>query len=240
MIFRYSGENMKKIRKNIKFVFAFFLGSIVTSATTAVAVTQILASNVDFTPRDSSWNVDNAQAAINDLYYKVPGVPTGTILPFMGTTAPTGYLICDGSTYNISSHSNLANFIKDQFGSYNYFGGDGSTTFKVPDLRGEFLRGTGTNGHTNQGSGSNVGVHQNGTESANLLFNQGKYFGLTVPYNDSSYRALATNYDSATRTKSASASVPYVTLSSGTDNESLPISYTSRPTNTSVLYIIKY
>ena len=38
--------------------------------------------------------------------------------------------------------------------------GDGVTTFKVPNLLGEFLRGTGTNSYTNQGSGANVGVHQ--------------------------------------------------------------------------------
>ena len=140
---------MEKIRKNIKIIFAFILGSVITSATTAAAVTQMLASDVKFSPRDISWDVSNAEAAINDLYYKTPGIPTGTVLSYMGTTAPKGYLICDGTEYNISNHTNLANFIKDQFGSYNYFGGDGTTTFKVPDLRGEFLRGSGTNSHSN-------------------------------------------------------------------------------------------
>jgi hypothetical protein len=61
------------------------------------------------------------------------------------------------------SNSNLAEFINTQFGSYNYFGGDGITTFAVPDLRGEFLRCTGTNSHANNGNGSSVGIHQNGT-----------------------------------------------------------------------------
>ena len=227
---------MKKIRKNIKFILVFILGSVVTSATTAAAVTQILASDVNFNPKDTSWNVDNAEAAINDLYYKVPGVPTGTILPFMGNTAPQGYVICDGTEYNISSHSNLAEFIKTQFGSYNYFGGDGETTFKVPDLRGEFLRGSGT-GARNTGSGANVGVHQEPTQHLNLTLNQGKYFGPNVVYGYGQTRAR--NIDKNSEPKTGT-STPYVTLSSGTDGNTQAAFYTSRPTNTSVLYIIKY
>lgn len=81
----------------------------------------------------------------------------------MGTAAPDGYLVCDGTVYNISDYPLLANHFETQFQTKNHFGGDGITTFAVPDLRGEFLRGTGTNSHTNQGSGLNVGMHQDGT-----------------------------------------------------------------------------
>lgn len=89
--------------------------------------------------------------------------PIGTVIAFMGTTAPTNYVACDGTIYNISDYPKLANFFEQQFGTKNNFGGDGTTTFAVPNLNGEFLRGTGTNGHTNQGSGANVGVHQDAT-----------------------------------------------------------------------------
>ena len=227
---------MKKIKDNIKFVFAFIIGSIITSTTTAVAVTSIMASDVNFTPRDSSWNVQNADAAINDLYYKMPGIPTGTVLPFMGTSAPAGYVVCDGTEYQISSHSNLAEFIKIQFGSYNYFGGDGTTTFKVPDLRGEFLRGSGT-GERNTGTGASVGVHQDPTQHLNLTLNQGKYFGPNVIYGYGQTRAR--NVDKKAEAKTGS-STPDVTLSSGTDSNTEAAFYASRPTNTAVLYIIKY
>ena len=43
----------------------------------------------------------------DDLY---DSTPVGTVLSFMGKTAPTGYLICDGTVYNISDYPNLANF----------------------------------------------------------------------------------------------------------------------------------
>lgn len=67
------------------------------------------------------------------------GSPVGTIISYMGKTAPTGYLICDGTVKNVSEYPALAQHIKTQFGSSNYFGGDGTTTFAVPDLRGRFL-----------------------------------------------------------------------------------------------------
>lgn len=89
--------------------------------------------------------------------------PVGTVISIMSNHAPAGYLICDGTTYNIVDYKELANHFFTEFGSTNYFGGDGTTTFAVPDLRGEFLRGTGTNSHTHGGAGLAVGVHQQAT-----------------------------------------------------------------------------
>ena len=94
-----------------------------------------------------------------------PGcTPIGTVIAVMGKSAPANYLVCDGSVYNILDYQDLANYFETQFEAKNFFGGDGETTFAVPDLRGEFLRGAGTNSHNNQGSGDNVGVHQDGTQ----------------------------------------------------------------------------
>ena len=88
--------------------------------------------------------------------------PVGHILSYMGITAPEHYLSCDGAVYNISKYPELANHFQREFGSSNFFGGNGTTTFAVPDLRGEFLRGTGT-ATRNTGTGASVGVHQNPT-----------------------------------------------------------------------------
>lgn len=62
------------------------------------------------------------------------GVPTGSIMPFVGSVAPNGWLLCDGSTF--ADNANTAN-LKALLG--------GTTT---PNLRGLFLRGAGqgTNG----------------------------------------------------------------------------------------------
>lgn len=57
--------------------------------------------------------------------------PTGTIAAYAAGTAPTGWLLCDGSAISRASYSTLFGVIQTNYGS-----GDGSTTFNVPDLRG--------------------------------------------------------------------------------------------------------
>ena len=170
--------------------------------------------------------------------------PIGTIISYMGTTAPQDYLICDGSVYSISGYKQLADFFTAQFGSVNFFGGDGTTTFAVPDLRGEFLRGTGTNGHTDQGDGANVGVHQNGTKFPDLYLNRvssettGSRLGIHKFPNAEVY---ASDTDKKTLyTASASESVKKeIALNQAYASSATTNAFTARPTNTSVLYCIK-
>lgn len=66
-------------------------------------------------------------------------VPSGTVLPFAGSAAPSGYLLCDGSPVSRSTYSALFNAIGTAFGA-----GDGSTTFNLPDSRGRAPIGAGT------------------------------------------------------------------------------------------------
>ena len=57
--------------------------------------------------------------------------PAGIIMPFAGTVAPQGYLLCDGSAVDRTTYATLFGVIGTTFGS-----GDGSTTFNLPDLGG--------------------------------------------------------------------------------------------------------
>ena len=88
---------------------------------------------------------------------------------FDDDTAPNGWLVADGAIYNISDYPSLANHFERVHGSKNYYGGDGTTSFAVPDWQGEFFRASGTNSHPNQGSGGAVGEHQNGTIVPNVI-----------------------------------------------------------------------
>ena len=165
--------------------------------------------------------------------------PIGTIISFMGVNAPNEFLICDGSTYNINDYWELAEFIKSEFGSYNYFGGDGTTTFAVPDLRGEFLRGTGTNSHTNQGSGASVGVHQDGTASTEfMVYTDSSNKVIQIPCNATDSFGTSLN-DSSINTKNGLLQISGTHVSASWA-QGRNARYTSRPTNTSVLYCIKY
>jgi microcystin-dependent protein len=64
-------------------------------------------------------------------------VPTGTILPFTGTTIPAGFLPCDGAAVSRLDYAALFAVIQVSFGE-----GDKVATFNLPDLRGRFVRGT--------------------------------------------------------------------------------------------------
>ena len=177
----------------------------------------------------------NSESGIEDT-------PVGHIIPYVGNNAPKHYLICDGREYNIIDYPYLVQHFTNEFGSSNYFGGDGTTTFAVPDLRGEFLRGSGTNSHTNQGSGSNVGVHQDGTEHIKFGVNttdKSIWFDTSTPRSGTEQVLIDKTDRDLKLTTSPSTTGLFADLTtwSGSTNQS---HYTSRPTNTSVLYCIKY
>lgn len=63
-------------------------------------------------------------------------IPAGVILDYGGTTAPAGWLICDGLAVSRSTYSDLFIALGTHFGV-----GDGVTTFNLPDLRGRVAVG---------------------------------------------------------------------------------------------------
>ncbi len=63
-------------------------------------------------------------------------VPSGAVVAFARPTPPTGWLRANGATISRSTYAAIFASIGTRFGS-----GNGSTTFRLPDLRGEFIRG---------------------------------------------------------------------------------------------------
>ena len=75
--------------------------------------------------------------------------PRGMISPFAMAAAPTGWLVCNGSAVSRTTYADLFAVIGTTWGS-----GNGSSTFTLPDLRGAFLRGTGSHGTSNMADGN--------------------------------------------------------------------------------------
>lgn len=61
-------------------------------------------------------------------------IPVGTVVSYTQNTAPSGWLLCDGSAVSRSLYSDLFNVIGTSYGS-----GDGSSTFNVPDSTGDII-----------------------------------------------------------------------------------------------------
>jgi hypothetical protein len=66
-------------------------------------------------------------------------VPAGAVMPFAMNSAPTGWLAADGAAVSRSTYAALFAAVGTAHGA-----GDGSTTFNLPDLRGIFVRGSGS------------------------------------------------------------------------------------------------
>lgn len=77
---------------------------------------------------DSVNITDETMSTMTDL--------VGSILPFAMNSAPQGWLAANGQLVSRNIYARLFSRIGTLYGT-----GDGSTTFAVPDLRGEFLRG---------------------------------------------------------------------------------------------------
>jgi microcystin-dependent protein len=75
----------------------------------------------------------NFQAVVGQV---AAAMPSGAVLAFAGATPPPGFLLCDGAEVSRETYKALFDVIGTAYGE-----GDGSTTFKLPDLRGEFVRG---------------------------------------------------------------------------------------------------
>ncbi len=80
------------------------------------------------------------------------GFPVGSVVAYVGSVAPDGWLICDGSAIARASYPGLFSVIGTTWGV-----GNGSTTFNIPDMRGRFPLGKATSG-TGSSLGSTGGL----------------------------------------------------------------------------------
>lgn len=111
---------------------------------------------------DSSWvEVSSSAGPKGDTG---DGIVTGSVQMYAGSTAPAGWLMCDGSAVSRTTYANLFSVIGTAFGS-----GDGSTTFNLPDTRSRVPVGVGTgSGLTNRTLGVAGGAETKTINSANL------------------------------------------------------------------------
>ncbi|WP_323115173.1 phage tail protein [Pseudomonas guariconensis] len=77
------------------------------------------------------------KAEVDTLLTASAGLPVGTMLPFPKGTVPPGFLEVDGSVQSAAAYPDLATYLGSTFNK----GGEAAGYFRLPDSRGEFLRG---------------------------------------------------------------------------------------------------
>lgn len=86
--------------------------------------------------KSSVTQVDGYTRSEADAVAQSVAMPAGSVIWYASDTAPTGYIKANGATVSRTTYADLFAAIGTTFGV-----GDGSTTFQIPDLRGEFVRG---------------------------------------------------------------------------------------------------
>lgn len=118
-------------------------------------LTTVSIASGDYVPlADISDSNKKKKAPVSDIL--ALAVPAGFVLPFAGATLPTGWLECDGSAVSRATYSALFAAIGTTYGA-----GNGTTTFNLPELRGEFIRGW--DHGRNIDTGRTLGSYQVGT-----------------------------------------------------------------------------
>jgi microcystin-dependent protein len=174
---------------------------------------------------------------INGASVKNSVVPVGTIQMYAGTTAPAGFLLCNGASVSKTSYASLYAVIGDAFryGTQPVV----STSFYIPDLRGMFVRGCGVNNTYGQisGGGPNPGVylphnvqnhsHKYDKASTSIQVVSSISSGVGFTYNSSSV------YDNVSVNVNTGTAVYDIDGTSISGNE-------TRPHSVGINYIIKY
>ena len=183
----------------------------------------------------------------------VQGVPTGSVFAMAVASVPSGYLECNGAAVSRSTYSVLFGVIGTTYGS-----GNGSSTFNIPDLRGEFVRGfdngrgvdSGRSIATSQGSANashNHSISLSGTTSTKSLTGRIRKISEGFRANGSAEGVFTKKSDGNNNiTGGSSNSAVGGVEFDGTHNHTFSASGTSgsqgseaRPRNIAMMYIIK-
>lgn len=168
------------------------------------------------------------KAEVQELMKTASALPVGTMLPFPRDAVPAGFLEVDGRAYSAAIYPDLAAYLGGAFDK----GDEGAGFFRLPDTRGEFLRGW------DHGLGVDVG-RGIGTNQADSLQNVTGSVGRMVPANDPSKDATGPfQVGDAVNAVAAGSGSPlrYMTFDL---SRSARTSAETRPRNLAVMWCIK-
>jgi len=178
--------------------------------------------------------VENKITGVTSIFDSSGGYlshPPGTLIFHCGSSAPSGYIKANGATISRTTYAALFNALGTTYGA-----GDGSTTFKVPDMRGEFPRGW------DDGRGVDSG-RSFGSSQAEMI-NQHKHWISSMATDDRNITGTGANgqeYGLVADAGSYSADDPNKTTGRFTRNDPGYLSNNeTRPRNIALLACIKY
>jgi len=212
-----------------------------------------VSSNVTFTlPAADGTNGQflqtNGSGALS--FTTVQGVPTGSVFCMAVASVPSGYKECNGDAVSRTTFSALFAVIGTQYGT-----GDGSSTFNLPDLRGEFVRGFDNGKGTDSGRsiGSSQGDDNKQHNHGINFFTQNHTLTGSVTAISETFEVSGTTSGVFSKQSASGARTPITSDVSGSGQFSFNGTHShhvigstqntgseSRPKNVAMMYIIKF
>lgn len=165
----------------------------------------------------------------------------GSIAAFAMKTPPEGWLECDGSAVSRTEYSRLFAKIGTTFGE-----GNGSTTFNLPDLRNEFIRGWDSRQRSlGSKQGSAFQNHTHGFSGNSVSITSGSHSHSVSSSGSTSIKTGLFSAKTAAAhrsgsTGSVSHSHTFTTSGTVTESTSANAANETRPRNIALMYCIKY
>lgn len=163
---------------------------------------------------------------LNDSIGNPTGTPVGTIIANGSTSTPDGYLYCNGAAVSRTTYAGLFTAIASNFGE-----GDASTTFNVPELRGQFLRGQDDSEGVDPDAAGRSTNSSGGNTGDNVGSQQVDAFKSHLHNWDQGNAAASGSGAGVAGDAAGSASSAYISLTGGNE---------TRPVNVGVRYYIKF
>ena len=165
-------------------------------------------------------------AGTDGIYNESDEFMAGQIAYCAAGVIPSGWLECNGAAISRATYGTLFASIGTNYGP-----GDGATTFNLPDLRGEFLRGA------DRGRGVDAG-RAIGSAQGDAIPNISAGLGIAAGAIDNgAAKVVGFTTDMQSATKGASLGAATVSFSAANQ---VPTAAENRPRNVAVLTIIKY
>jgi microcystin-dependent protein len=128
-----------------------------TGAATLTANAVLLGNGTTAVQTVAPGTAGDVLSSTGTTWQSSPGVPSGTIFPYAGSSTPTGYLFAAGQVVAQATYPNLFTAIGSTYNT----GGEGAGDFRLPDLRGRAIFGADAMGGTpanRLGSGATGGI----------------------------------------------------------------------------------
>ena len=199
------------------------------------------ASDITLTLPNSDGNANDvlqSDGSGNLSFTALPqSVPTGSVHLMASTTVPGGYLKCNGAAVSRTTYADLFAEIGTAFGA-----GNGSSTFNLPDLRGEFVRGwddsRGVDSGRNFGTAQGDQNKQHNHSATSTVSDPGhNHVYIDQQAHNEGYRPWkAGDNDCGQRNKNTSNAFTGISVSTSIGNDG---GNESRPRNIAMMYVIK-